>query len=612
MDSNSKSKKLLQKIKKAPVDPGCYLFRDKTERIIYVGKAKNLKNRVKSYFVKVITKNLKSIHLTSKITDVEFIVTHSEIEALILENTLIKKHRPKYNISLRDDKTFPYVRITSEPFPQVFITRKIIRDGSRYFGPYTDAKPLRSSIRLIKKIFSVRSCRFYLESGVIEKGKIKLCLDYHIRKCEGPCQGLVSEEDYNRMIGKVIAFLHGKTAEVVEFINEKMENASIEMKYEDAAHYRDQINALQNHARRQSVDVADLSDRDLISLVTEEDDGCAVVFCVRQGKLIGKNSFILEGVANHKLPEAMRAFLQQYYSESDQIPPEILVNIFPEDGILLKDWLAESRAGRVLVKSPLKGNKRRLMEMAEKNAKIHLSEFSMSKTQRGDYIPKPIKKLYRDLSLPNLPRRIEAFDVSNIRGKLAVASMVVFVDGKPKKSEYRRFKIKSVTGINDFAMISEVVRRRYKRILKEKKRLPDLILIDGGKGQLSSAKSALNNLKLPEIPAVGLTKRLEELYLPGKSDPIILIRDSISLILLRKIRDEAHRFAIAYHRKLRTISGISSELDNVRGLGIEKRQELWKRFKTISAMRSASIDDFKSVKGIGKKLANSIWIHLHN
>ena len=607
-----KSENLLQKIKEAPVDPGCYIYKNSDGKIIYIGKAKNIRNRIKSYFLKGHSKDTKTKVLVTNIADVEFIVTHSEVEALILENTLIKKHKPKYNISLRDDKTFPYVRITNEPFPQVYVTRKLIKDDSLYFGPYTDAKSLKETIRIIKTLFTVRSCKYKLSEETIKKGKIKLCIDYHIKKCEGPCIGLVSADDYEKMISKVIAFLRGKTSEVIEFFNEKMEIASKSLEFENAAIFRDHINILQNYSRRQSVELNDFIDRDFINIIIESGDGCAVVFRVRQGKLIGRDSFFLDGVTNYEIPEIMRNFLQQYYSKAKFVPLEILVNVIPEEESVLKKWLTETRSGKVTISRPERGEKVRLLKMAEKNARIQLQEYLLKKSAKTDYIPKSLKKLQEDLFLPKLPRRIEAFDISNISGKFAVASLVTFINAKPKKSEYRRFKIKTVKGIDDFAMMAEVIKRRYTRLIKEKKNFPDLILIDGGKGQLSSAKSVMSSLHLDDISVVGLAKRLEELYLPDSNEPILLPRDSTALILLRRIRDEAHRFAIAYHRKLRKKGGITSRLDDIPGLGKSKKQELWKYFKTISKMGSASVEDLCEVNGIGKKLSHTIWEYLHS
>ncbi len=467
-----KSGNLLQKIKEAPVDPGCYIYKNSDGKIIYIGKAKNIVNRIKSYFLKGHSKDTKTKVLVTNIADVEFIVTHSEVEALILENTLIKKHKPKYNISLRDDKTFPYVRITNEPFPQVYVTRKLIKDDSLYFGPFTDAKSLKETIRIIKTLFTVRSCKYKLSDETIKKGKIKLCMDYHIKKCEGPCRSLVSADDYEKMISKVIAFLRGKTSEVIEFFNEKMEIASKSLEFENAAIFRDHINILRNYSRRQSVELNDFIDRDFINIIIESGDGCAVVFRVRQGKLIGRDSFFLDGVTNYETPEIMRNFLQQYYSKAKFVPLEILVNVIPEEESVLKKWLTETRSGKVTISRPERGEKVRLLKMAEKNARIQLQEYLLKKSAKTDYIPKSLKKLQEDLSLPKLPRRIEAFDISNISGKFAVASLVTFINAKPKKSEYRRFKIKTVKGIDDFAMMAEVIKRRYTRLIKEKKNFP--------------------------------------------------------------------------------------------------------------------------------------------
>jgi excinuclease ABC subunit C len=611
MSLNKNLQSLSQKIKSAPTLPGCYLFKDKNGNIIYVGKAKSIRNRVQSYLTNGQSKDPKTTVLISRAVDIEFFVTNSEVEALILENTLIKEHKPRYNISLRDDKTFPYVRITNEEFPRVFVTRRVIKDGSRYFGPYTDVGSLRSTLRIIKQIFPVRSCKYKLDQEIVRRKKVQLCLDYHIKKCEGPCQGLVSAEDYNKMIDKMAALLQGKTSEVIDYFKENMTKASSELRFEDAGRYRDNIETIQSYSRTQSVELSDSIDRDLVDIVIEEGYGCAVVFKIRGGKLIGRNSIFLEKIIHHEMPEIMQNFIQLYYSKLEQVPKEILVNAYPENKEILEKWLSEIRTSRVEIKVPVRRDKVRLLRMAERNAKLQLREYLLNKSAKGEYIPKSLNSLQKSLNLPKLPRRIEAFDISNIRGKFSVASLVTFINATPKKSEYRRFKIKTVKRIDDYSSISEVVKRRYTRQLKEGKPLPDLILIDGGKGQVNIAKSTLDNLRLSNIPIIGLAKRLEEIYLPEKSEPIILPRDSVALTLLRKIRDEAHRFAVTYHRNLRGKGEVTSQLDMIPGLGNSRKKELMKYFGTISKIAAASTDDLCKVEGIGEKLAHKIWNYLH-
>jgi excinuclease ABC subunit C len=611
MSLNKNLQSLSQKIKSAPTLPGCYLFKDKNGNIIYVGKAKSIRNRVQSYLTNGQSKDPKTTVLISRAVDIEFFVTNSEVEALILENTLIKEHKPRYNISLRDDKTFPYVRITNEEFPRVFVTRRVIKDGSRYFGPYTDVGSLRSTLRIIKQIFPVRSCKYKLDQEIVRRKKVQLCLDYHIKKCEGPCQGLVSAEDYNKMIDKMAALLQGKTSEVIDYFKENMTKASSELRFEDAGRYRDNIETIQSYSRTQSVELSDSIDRDLVDIVIEEGYGCAVVFKIRGGKLIGRNSIFLEKIIHHEMPEIMQNFIQLYYSKLEQVPKEILVNAYPENKEILEKWLSEIRTSRVEIKVPVRRDKVRLLRMAERNAKLQLREYLLNKSAKGEYIPKSLNSLQKSLNLPKLPRRIEAFDISNIRGKFSVASLVTFINATPKKSEYRRFKIKTVKRIDDYSSISEVVKRRYTRQLKEGKPLPNLILIDGGKGQVNIAKSTLDNLRLSNIPIIGLAKRLEEIYLPEKSEPIILPRDSVALTLLRKIRDEAHRFAVTYHRNLRGKGEVTSQLDMIPGLGNSRKKELMKYFGTISKIAAASTDDLCKVEGIGEKLAHKIWNYLH-
>jgi len=603
---------VLQKVKNAPVDPGCYLFKNNQNKIIYIGKAKHLRNRVKSYFSSDKSHDPKTKIMVKWIRDIEYIITHSEIEALILENTLIKENKPRYNVFLRDDKTFPYVRISNEHFPRVFITRKLVNDGSKYFGPYTDSRAIRETVRIIKKVFTVRSCKYRLNSSTIDSKKVKLCLQYHIHNCEGPCQQLISETDYNRMIEKIESFLNGKSGDVIHYLNEKMKAASRQFQFEVAARYRDNINLLNRYFHKQSVEFTDFKDRDFISLVTDEDSGAVVVLRVRQGKMLSKDTVFLEQVSEISKNEIMRSFIQQYYDQSQLIPTEVDVNVYPDERVVLQEWLSGIREKSVKITRPAKEEKLRLIRLAEKNAKVQLQELIIKKSKTIDFIPKSLKQLQADLNLSQIPRRIEAFDISNIQGKYAVGSLVTFFNASPLKSEYRRYRIKTVKGINDFAMMNEVVRRRYTRQIEEHKTLPDLIVIDGGKGQLNIAKAVLDELNLEFIPIVGLAKKLENIFLHDQTEPIMLARDSISLILLQRIRDEAHRFAITYHRNLRGKNGLGSFLDQIPGLGSAKRKALWNYFETIKKMRSASLEELCMVKGIGSKLAQTVWDFMHH
>jgi len=601
---------LIKKMSSAPTDPGCYIFRDKSGKILYIGKARNLRNRVKSYLSKGDL-NPKTSVLVSKVNDVEFFVTNSEVEALILENTLIKKHKPRYNVCLRDDKTYPYIKITNEDFPRVFITRRVIDDGSKYFGPYTDVKSLRNTLRIINKIFQIRTCKYNLTGEIIEKKKVQLCLNYHIKKCGAPCQGLISKDEYDRMINKVEAFLEGRIDEVVDYLKEKMDIAAKELIFEEAARYRDQIRAIQSYARKQFVELPDIQNIDLVYFIIESRTALAVLFRVRSGKLMGKEPFYIGNVESAGTGEVVSGFLERYYSSTSLIPDEVLLNIEPDNSEILTEWLSSLRGKKVRIGIPKSGEKLRLMMIAEKNAKLQFEELRYKEGLKVDFVPKTLRSLKKDLRLENYPRRIEAIDISNLKGKQPVGSVIVFEDGKPKKSEYRRYKIKTVERIDDYAMISEVVRRRYGRLMEEGKRIPDLILIDGGKGQVSVAKKELDSLGLDNVPVIGLAKKLEEIYFPSLKDPLVLSKASISLILLRRIRDEAHRFAISYHRLRRKKEGIRSVLDEIPGLGKVKRIELMKHFGSVEKLASVSKEDIMKVPGIGKKLAEKIWEHLH-
>ncbi|HMA62759.1 MAG TPA: excinuclease ABC subunit UvrC [bacterium] len=602
---------LKTKVKNAPVNPGCYIFRDSDDEILYIGKARNIKNRIKSYFSNS-GQVPKTKLMMKKVGDVEFIVTNSEVEALILENSLIKEHQPKYNILLRDDKTFPYVKLTNELFPRVHSTRRVKKDGSKYYGPYTDAGNLRKTLRIIHEIFPLRQCKKNLTWEKINNGKYdRPCLNYDIEKCLAPCQGWVTEEKYQRMIDKVEDFLNGKTDQVIDYFEEKMEKAAQGLKYEEAAKFRDKIDTIRKYATKQSAELTDFTDKDAIALKWEAEDGCAVVFRIREGKVINRDKFFLENIMKENKSVIMQNFLQRFYNSTDFIPDEVLVSDYPDDRGLLSSWLSSRKGKNVTIVKPNKLNRKRVVRMAGKNAKYQLKKYILKKSKRKDYVPKTLQELQKILNLEKLPRRIEAFDISHIKGKFTVASMVYFENAAPKKSKYRRFRIKTVDGIDDYASIREVVNRRYTRLLDEEKSLPDLVLIDGGKGQLSAARHVLDKLDLGDLPSIGLAKRLEEIFMPEIKNSIILPKDSIALILLKRIRDESHLFAIQYHRKIRSSGGIKSQLDDIPGLGKKKKQALIKHYKSVSKLKSLSEEELTEVDGIGQKLAETIWTHLH-
>jgi excinuclease ABC subunit C len=594
------------KIQNLPQLPGVYQFKDSTGKVIYVGKAKNLKNRVKSYFIKTQPTNPKINALVSKISDVEVIVTPSEVEALILEANLIKKLKPRYNVSLRDDKSYPYIVITNEPFPRVFSTRRIKSDGSRYFGPYTDAYSLKQTLKLIRDVFMVRSCKYYIDDEVIKRKKIKVCLDYHIKKCGGPCEGLVSREEYNKMIEQVAQLLNGKIDKLVEHLREQMEKLAQELRFEEAAVLRDKIKALEIYTSKQSVVSIEPVDRDIFAVAIEDEDACGVLFKVRDGKLIGSQQFFMTGAGYKGEDEVIETLLTQYYLSSDYIPSEILIPQSIEESNSIEKWLADRKGMPVKIRAPENDDEARLISMCKVNAKYHLDEFRIQKMKaREEFAPSVLRQLQKELRLDRLPRRIECFDISNIQGSDIVASVVVFENGKPKKSEYRKFKIRSVSDKpDDFASMFEVIQRRYSRVLSEGGKMPDLIVVDGGKGQLSSAIKALENLGVKEQPIIALAKKFEEIYFPGIDQPQSLPKSSPALHLLQRIRNEAHRFAITFHRDVRAKRTFSTKLLEVKGIGEKRAKILLSKFGSIEGIKQAPIEELEKI--LGKSIARNL------
>ncbi|RPH99202.1 MAG: excinuclease ABC subunit C [Calditrichaeota bacterium] len=604
------SHSVAEKLETLSPKPGVYLFKDKSGNIIYVGKAKVLRNRVRSYFQDKKRLDAKTLHLVARIADLETIITDTEVEALILEAALVKEHQPRYNINLKDDKSFPYIRVTHETFPRIFPTRKIIKDGSRYFGPYTDVLRLKTLLSTIKKLFPIRSCKLPLEPASIREGKFKVCLNYHIHRCHGPCEGFISAEEYQRTIEYIVEFIKGHTQFIEKDLKTRMQLLASELKFEQAARLRDQLKSVEMFSQRQKVLDPELADRDLISLATEDEFACCVVFKVRQGRIIGKDFFILEHVEGEEIRTVLRVFLQQFYFDSQDIPPEILVPIaLAEELDTFEAWLAQKREKKVRIVLPQRGEKARLLEMCKKNARFHLSEFLLKKQQAAEYIAGSVKALQKALKLSLPPKRIEGFDISNIQGTFPVASMVCFINGRPAKAEYRRFKIRSKETPDDFAMMHEVVKRRYGRLEKEGKPLPDLILIDGGKGQLSAAISALKTLTIELPPIVALAKRLDEIFVPDVAEAQNIPRDSSGLKLLQRIRDESHRFAVTFHRQLRSKNALISELDAIPGIGLKRRQKLIRTFGSVVRLKKASSAELQQVEGISVKLAEQIIAH---
>ena len=620
------------KLGNLPKNPGIYQFKDKNGKIIYVGKAKNLRNRVRSYFVsRPVGPRLE--RMISLIDDVEVINTDSEVESLILEMNMIKQLKPRYNVNLKDDKSFPYIIITKEPYPRVFPTRKKRSDGSKYFGPYTDVGSMKYSLKMLRDIFMIRNCNYNITQETIERKKYKLCLEYHIHKCEGPCEGLVSQIRYNEMISEVEKVLNGKTGTLIKELDEKMKHASENERFEEAAHIRNKIQSLEVYTERQKVVSEDLLDKDIFGFVKEGDDGCAMILNIRDGKAIGKRHFYLDTIEEKSDEEILESVLIRYYAETDYIPDEIHLQCELEDLNAINEWLKKKSERKADFVFPKKGEKLKLISMVKTNAQYMLDELKLQRLKR-EFIPNSVTSLKRDLRLTKLPRRIECFDISNIQGTDTVASMVVFYDGKPKKNDYRKFKIQTalneVGKPDDFASMREVIYRRYRtpyslapspkgegeQINNDTQKgklmpMPDLIVIDGGKGQLSSAVKVLTDLGFKDINVIGLAKRLEEVYVPGASDPQSIPKTSSGLKLLQRIRDEAHRFAITFHRSLRDKRTLVSELEEIKGIGKKTAQKLLTGFGSVEKIKEAIKENYEEFeKKAGKKIAEKIKEHI--
>ncbi len=595
----------LNKIKSVPTEPGVYFFKDKKNDIIYIGKAINLRNRVRSYFQKNKYQTPKNTSMIKRIIDVEWLVVRNEVEALLTEANLIKQHQPYYNVNLKDDKSFPFIRITNEPFPRVFITREIIRDGSKYFGPYTDVVYLRRTLKAIRRIFPVRSCDFYIDQAVIDQKKISLCLDYHIKKCEGPCEGLVSKGHYKEMIDNIVSFLHGKTKSSEIYIHNQMEKASSQLRYEDAGIFRDQLHAIKAFKKKQIKINADFDDRDIIGYAKENDFGVVVIVRIRNGRIASREKLSLSNLDEDDAA-MIKTVITQFYFDTDFIPSEICVQQIPDSVDELLIWLKEKRGKKVDISFPQKGEKAKQVRLAHQNAKLLLGEWVINKKKRKDLIPKMVKQLQDDLQLKVPPRKIECFDISHLGGTNTVASMVCFVDGKPRKNNYRKYNIKSVDGIDDFASIREVVYRRYKRVKEEGDGFPDLIVVDGGKGQLSMAVSALRELGLDYLPIISLAKKLEEVFIPGNSDAQSIHKQSPGLILLRQLRDEAHRFAIEFQRQKRSKSISDSVFLSIKGMGKRKVQRLLSHYSDLNVIANLKTDELAKELSISNLIADEI------
>ncbi len=585
--SNPDKLTLQDKLQRLPAQPGVYLFKNAAGDIIYIGKAKVLRHRIRSYFQNPDGKDFKTRQMVPKITDLDWIVTPTEVQALIAEQDLVRHHQPRYNIMLKDDKSFPFLKITKEPYPQLLLTRRVVPDGSRYLGPYTDVKRLRETLKVLHKIFPIRSCTYHITAETIAGQKHRICLDYHIKRCLGPCEGLQSEADYGAMIERVVRFLQGRSAEIMAGLKVAMDEASNQLRFEDAARIRDQFQSIRHYADRQAVLTRQPVDRDALAIDVASTYGVGVVLRIRQGRLLGKEKFDLALADPEAVVENLVGFLKAYYAQADFIPPEILVPV-PMDGHPeVAQWLAERAGRKVDMVYPRRGEKADLVATAKRNATLMLNEIKIKKSRRRELVPNSVERLQEDLGLETPPRRIEGFDNSNIQGAQPVSSMVCFIDGKPRKGEYRKYHVKTVQGADDYATMYEVVTRRYRRVLEENGPLPDLVLIDGGKGQLSMAKAALNDLGLTYLPVIGLAKRLEEVFRPGHAEPFNIPKHSAGLSLLRGVRDEAHRFAITFHRQQRSKAMTTSVLDDIPGIGPQRLRAIWKAFANLGELGEA-------------------------
>lgn len=582
-------------------------MKDVAGRIIYVGKAKSLRNRVRAYFRHTSPYHPKISALISKISDFEVLATDSEMEALILEANLIKQHKPRYNVNLKDDKRYPYVKVTDEPFPRVLVVRRVKKDRAKYFGPYTNVKAMRNTLKMLRKVFPVRSCNYELPSS----RRIKLCLDYHIKRCLGPCEGEVSPEEYREITRDVLLFLSGKNSLLREQLKERMRGHSAREEFERAAQVRDQLSALESAAEKQKVVDVKLPDRDIVALARSGKDISAVALQIREGVLIGRQNFHLAGSNESADSEILSNFLRQYYMHSAAIPPEIVLPATIDDQQMIEKWLGSRRGGRAKIMVPQRGEKVKLLQMASYNAQLSLDELLLQRSEAKSKVPGAVEALQKDLYLSVPPRKIGAFDISNLGPADAVGSLVFFEDGRPKKSRYRRFRIRGVEGQDDFAMMGEVVGRYFAGLTREREEFPDLVLVDGGKGQLSSALRALKGLGIKKQKVVALAKRIDEVFLPERSGPLMIRKGSASLKLLQRVRDEAHRFAIEYHRKLRKKRTIGSELDLIPGVGPMRRESLLKHFGSVARIKKAGLEELLQLQGINKRAAENVYKHFH-
>ena len=591
-----------QKLAHLPDGPGVYLWKDAAGTVLYVGKAKSLRSRVRSYFASDHFENPKTRIMVRQVADLDTIVVPTEVHALILESNLIKEHRPRYNVSFRDDKSYPYIKVTiQEPFPRVWVTRRLLNEGARYFGPYTDVGAMRRTLNVVKRIFTVRSCNYNMPAEMPERA----CLDYHIGRCKAPCVLLQTQADYRAMIDEVVLFLDGRTAEVKKRVRARMEQASAQLDFERAAEYRDALHKLDDMEEPTVVLEVEGGDRDVIGYARDGDDACVATMRIRGGKLLAREHRLLENVEGEQDTDVLAAFLARTWPTALERAPELLVPFDFDDRPLLEQSLT---GVRILV--PQRGAKRELLQLAEQNARHLLEEFKLAALEADERAADPVYELQRELGLQTVPRSMACFDISHAQGTDTVASCVWFENGRPRRAEYRKFKVKTVDGIDDFASMGEVVTRYFTRRVADGKPLPDLVVIDGGKGQLGSAHAALVSLQLGDIPLISLAKREEEVFVVGRSESLRIPRRSPALRLLQQARDEAHRFAITFQRARRTVRTITSELLKIPGIGPTKRRALLAKFGSIDGVRTAGADAIAELPGFtvksGQKLLDAL------
>jgi excinuclease ABC subunit C len=595
---------LTEQIRGLPASPGVYLFKDAEDNILYVGKAASLRHRVGSYFGGGQRLTPKLQRMVSKVNDLDYFVTASEQEALILELNLIKRYHPTYNVRLKDDKTFPYLKIDlSEDWPRVHITRRLEEDGGRYFGPFASARSVRQTLKLIRGIFPFRSC-----SRTITGNDRRACLEYHIGRCLAPCIGVASREEYAEVIKQLALFLEGKQERVARQLESKMNKAAEALDFETAARLRDQLQAVREVVEGQRIAATVRGEQDVIAFAQERDQACVQVFFIRGGKLIGRESFILQGTRYEEPKQIMTSFIKQFYASSPYIPPLLLLQHPVEDAATIKAWLQGKRGGRVNIQVPRRGNKKQLLDIVAENAQEGLEQLKIKQLASPGALSAALDEIKRELKLPRLPSRIEGYDISDIRGTAAVGSMVVFDKGKPKPAHYRRFKIKTVAAANDYAMLQEVLRRRFKRAGAASDTwaiLPDLVLIDGGRGQLNAAREVIGEAGINAVPIASLAKENEEIFIPQKSQPVVLPRSSPALQLLQRLRDEAHRFALGYHQRVRKRGTFASALDGIPGIGPKRKLALLRQFGSVSGIKEASVEELTAA-GMTRSLAKKI------